>query len=591
MYGLNIDPNNPQGNPNPTELRSLGVRMVRYSYYDSSGGSQLNPARANLYRQQAQVYREAGIDSLVILTYDTYPGRPDANGASPEWDIYIERFAHRAGQIAALLATWRPAYQIWNEPDHPPVGNYNPTMREPVYGRMLRRTRDAIKTADANARVVTAGLAMGNPAWLQRVIQFQGGELAADIVAFHPYGQRPARDWPRPNWGFGYWADLMLNYYRAGQGRPVWITEMGVKPDDMEHNPELAAQFLRRFYQDAARFTDKVKMVHWFCYSDGMVPPFGLVDAGGQRKPAYLAYLKGATSAQPEPAEPVMEETVAVPPPPVTAPTPPAQPIPPAELPAAPAPTLELVQLKNQLVGLQNQMQQMQQQLSQIAGQVQQLAGQQAQMEAQLAASPQPTPPPVSPPLPPAPPPVSPPLPPGPVPLSPPPTSFQPAPVIQNIIDQLARHPSLQYQSRSLNQIRRIIVHHTAIPAHIGADRIAQYGVEKKDWPAIRYHYFITGDGQLQQTNDLTTLATHAGPFSADAIGVGVAGDFTNAGPTPAQLEAAAQLTAWLLGWFGLSTEAVVGYKELVNTQSPGLQWDSGQRWKEQLLARVQAYL
>ena len=38
MFGLNIDPKNPRGNPAPAELRDLGVQMVRYTFYDSSGG-------------------------------------------------------------------------------------------------------------------------------------------------------------------------------------------------------------------------------------------------------------------------------------------------------------------------------------------------------------------------------------------------------------------------------------------------------------------------------------------------------------------------------------------------------------------------
>ena len=124
----------------------------------------------------------------------------------------LDTLPHRAGQIVRLLAPWRPAYQVWNEPDHPVKGNYRPTLREEVFGRMLRRTHDAIKAADPNALVLTAGLATGNPSWLTRVIQSLGGELPADIVAFHPYGQRPDPDWPRPDWGFGYFGDLLANY-------------------------------------------------------------------------------------------------------------------------------------------------------------------------------------------------------------------------------------------------------------------------------------------------------------------------------------------------------------------------------------------
>jgi N-acetyl-anhydromuramyl-L-alanine amidase AmpD len=171
------------------------------------------------------------------------------------------------------------------------------------------------------------------------------------------------------------------------------------------------------------------------------------------------------------------------------------------------------------------------------------------------------------------------------------PAAAKSAPPIQNITQLLKRHPTARFGTRALNQIQRVIIHHTAIPANIGADRIANFGVEKKGWPAIKYHYFITGDGQIQQTNELTADTTHAGPYSAISIGVGFAGDFTNNGPTPAQIDAGTRLIAWLLPQYGLSVENVVGYKELINTQSPGQQWDAGLRWGDQLKARIRAYL
>jgi N-acetyl-anhydromuramyl-L-alanine amidase AmpD len=125
----------------------------------------------------------------------------------------------------------------------------------------------------------------------------------------------------------------------------------------------------------------------------------------------------------------------------------------------------------------------------------------------------------------------------------------------------------------------------------VGAERIARHRVDTQGWPGIGYHYFITGEGVIQQTNELTTQATHAGQYDPVAIGVCFAGDFTSAVPTPVQIDAGAQLIAWLLTQFGLPLTAVSGYKELVVTQSPGQQWDSGARWGDQLRQRIQAYL
>jgi hypothetical protein len=203
MYALNIDPNNPLGNPDAAQLRQLNVEMVRYTYHDSSGGDQLDQSMTEFFTQKAWEYHEAGIRSLIILTYDTYPDRPASDAPDSDWDRYIEDFARRAGQIASLLSPWQPAFQVWNEPDHPGQLGYHPTLRPEVYGRMLSHTCNAIKAVDPSFLVVTAGLASGNPAWLTRVIESLGGNLPADIVAFHPYGQRPDPDWPHPDWFFG----------------------------------------------------------------------------------------------------------------------------------------------------------------------------------------------------------------------------------------------------------------------------------------------------------------------------------------------------------------------------------------------------
>jgi hypothetical protein len=168
----------------------------------------------------------------------------------------------------------------------------------------------------------------------------------------------------------------------------------------------------------------------------------------------------------------------------------------------------------------------------------------------------------------------------------------RPAPSIQNITQQLKQHPTLRYGSRPLSQIDRIVIHHTAIPPTVGAERIAEHRVDNQGWPGIGYHYFITGDGQIQQTNELTTVSYHAGDqYNPVAIGIAFAGNFMQAIPSPAQLEAGAQLIAWLIQQLNLSPQAVYGYKELVNTQSPGDQWDTGARWGSQLRQRIQSYL
>ena len=54
---------------------------------------------------------------------------------------------------------------------------------------------------------------------------------------------------------------------------------------------------------------------------------------------------------------------------------------------------------------------------------------------------------------------------------------------------------------------------------------------------------------------------------------------------------AAANLIAWLLSRFSLTTTEVVGRRELENVASPGAQWQQGAAFKTTLLVQVQAIL
>jgi|GEM_PF-1227647 len=307
MPGLNIDPLNPAGNPDLDELVELGVTEVRFSYKDFSAGDEPDPEQVAFYSQQLERFSSAGIGALLVLAYETVPGAPTDSTDVEAWQPYIERFARRAGQLAQIVGPWMPTLQIWNEPDLPPHPEYIRTMTEALYADMLRQSYQAVKDANPRLQVAAAGLGSGNPAWLRTVVNAAGGQLPADFIAIHPYGQRPEPTWPTSTWGFGYVGDL-LNSYADVSALPVIISEVG---EQQLSQPE-QAEYLRRLYTHlGANFTNSVKSVFWFCYSDGMVPPYGLIDAEGQRKPAFYAFSQ---AVYPPPAIPdsVMQITATV---------------------------------------------------------------------------------------------------------------------------------------------------------------------------------------------------------------------------------------------------------------------------------------
>ncbi|HIQ04590.1 MAG TPA: hypothetical protein EYH31_02730 [Anaerolineae bacterium] len=162
-------------------------------------------------------------------------------------------------------------------------------------------------------------------------------------------------------------------------------------------------------------------------------------------------------------------------------------------------------------------------------------------------------------------------------------------PEIQDISTELIHHPTEQYPTRSLDTIKRVIVHHTVTLA--SPQRIAEYQIQNAGLPGIGYHFMVMRDGTIYQTEPLETVSHHTLTHNEDSVGVALSGNFSNSVPEATQLDASAQLIAYLLRKLNLTTDAVVGRNELEVVGSPGSQWLEGARWKETLLAQVETYL
>ena len=160
-------------------------------------------------------------------------------------------------------------------------------------------------------------------------------------------------------------------------------------------------------------------------------------------------------------------------------------------------------------------------------------------------------------------------------------------PVIKNLVGQLATHPTKTYNTRHLEDIQHLIIHHSAVPPTAGPQRIADYQVSKLDWPGIGYHYLVGEDGTLYHSNTLETISYHAVQANAAGVGICFLGDFSTQVPPRAQLQAGAHLVAWLLQELGLSWDAVKGHQEVLDTRCPGDQWLKGKKWKEMLRKEV----
>lgn len=151
---------------------------------------------------------------------------------------------------------------------------------------------------------------------------------------------------------------------------------------------------------------------------------------------------------------------------------------------------------------------------------------------------------------------------------------------IIDIVDELPKHATLKYATRPLTGITTLTIHHTVSPPDRSIESIASYHVNSNGWPGIGYHFVIKDTGIIYQTNYLETKSYHAGSYAApgdeNAVSVGVTlqGDFTNAPPPQAQLDAARELVAHLKSVLP-SVTAVLGHRQMpgASTACPGATW------------------
>jgi hypothetical protein len=157
---------------------------------------------------------------------------------------------------------------------------------------------------------------------------------------------------------------------------------------------------------------------------------------------------------------------------------------------------------------------------------------------------------------------------------------------ILDVSARLPKHDSERYNTRSLNAIRRIILHHTVTSPTVSVQRIAEFQVNDRNLPGIAYHYCVDYQGQVYQTQPLEVVSAHAGNHSSDSVGVCLIGNFTDSPPPQAQLDATAVLLAYLALQQNINVNQIYGYSELVITGSPGATWPT---WKGPLLAQVRS--
>jgi hypothetical protein len=221
-------------------------------------------------------------------------------GAHPSSDHYDELadFAARAAQRYPQAV----GIEVWNEPNYEIYWGGTPDPES--YGEMLKLVVPAIKAANPNMPVATAGLsphisdasdAMAYETFLRRAYS-TGGPQLADAIGTHPY--------PNRRYSEDFLGNIRVNLFRylqvmsdfGDQDKPMWVTETGVSNDgDEGFSPDQQADALAQIYTIMRRIDHSIPVVIFHRFFDQPGNPrvkeqgYGVVSGDGALKPAYCA--------------------------------------------------------------------------------------------------------------------------------------------------------------------------------------------------------------------------------------------------------------------------------------------------------------
>lgn len=122
-------------------------------------------------------------------------------------------------------------------------------------------------------------------------------------------------------------------------------------------------------------------------------------------------------------------------------------------------------------------------------------------------------------------------------------------------------------RTRSLSQIKRIVIHHGATKRGLpGTNYLSYLAYHFTMWPIGGYTFGINTDGEILQGYDLTDLTYHVGNYNVSSLGIVLAGDFRYEDPTKEQWDS----LYWLLDYLKekFPNAEIVGHQEI-----PGYSW------------------
>ena len=228
--------------------------------------------------------------------------------------------------VVARYGATVDAWQVWNEPNHPSFWAPDPTGRPNAcaeYVPLLKAAAPVIRAGDPTGRVLFAGLAFNDYAYVERCHDL-APDLAGyyDVMVTHPYAMGGAAPEARldsdPADGrldhrtFLAYREVRASLLARGADRPIWFTEMGWATATDGHplgnvSPATQADYLTRAYRQLEQ-DPYVQVAMWYSLRNtywgndgpGWLDQLGLMWTDFTPKPAYHAF-KAYGSGAPAP--------------------------------------------------------------------------------------------------------------------------------------------------------------------------------------------------------------------------------------------------------------------------------------------------
>ena len=289
--GVNLDIFHPLGKPAPSRLGEIGWLRFGYNVSHGRGSEDINAALGR-YLPQIEAYRDAGYRLILAVSHQTYgEGKsefwPWSQMTDAKWRQLRARFADMMSDIAGQWAgrDLVGAWQIWNEPDsRSAVASVVMNARQ--YGAMFGEIYQAIRSADSDVNIITAGFNSGplsGSAYAREMLRTLPADILPDGIAFHPYG-RGVNGHPFYSM-FGHIDESVWAYSAVLPQRPLWITEFGVLDRPQDSAGQIARYALDMIRYLKTQYPGKIASLVWYAWAQGMHNGYGIVDRAGNPRP------------------------------------------------------------------------------------------------------------------------------------------------------------------------------------------------------------------------------------------------------------------------------------------------------------------